>query len=334
MFPSGSGKTTKLPQFCLESGLLGSKKMCITQPRRVAAISVAQRVGEEQGGAVGDLVGYVVRFEDCTSSRTRIKYVTDGILVRECLSDPLLNDYQVIMLDEAHERSVQTDILFSLLKAACSKRSDLKVLVTSATLDTRKFSAYFGGCPVMDVAGRTYPVDLYHSKLRQVMTASGPSNNSYVQAAVDVVMSIHNKEEDGHILVFLTGQEEIDRACHLLRVKCQEEPQLKDRPQLIVLPLHASLSTEAQKKVFKKADQLAQSTSSDSSRSARKCIVATNIAETSITIPHIRFVVDSGYVKQKAFDPVRKIEALIVVPVSKVSAQQRAGRAGRTGRFD
>lgn len=167
---TGSGKTTQIPQFCLDNGFLGDRgMMAITQPRRVAAISVAQRVSEERRGRLGDEVGYSVRFDDKTSSRTRIKFMTDGVLLRECLSDSSLSRYSVIMLDEAHERSINTDILFGLIKAACRKRADLRVIVTSATLNIDKFSDYFNNCPVIRIPGRMFPVDIYHSKTKQIM---------------------------------------------------------------------------------------------------------------------------------------------------------------------
>ncbi|KAJ1437260.1 P-loop containing nucleoside triphosphate hydrolase protein, partial [Ochromonadaceae sp. CCMP2298] len=200
--------------------------------------------------------------------------MTDGILVRECLGDKMLSQYQVIMLDEAHERSLNTDILFGLLKGACRLRPDLRVIVTSATLDADKFGAYFDNCPIIRVPGRIFPVDIYHSKSRQVMTATGPSNAAYVQSAVEVILKLHKKDEGGHILVFLTGQEEIERACGLLR------------------------------------EAIGQGQGGEEK---------------------VRYVVDAGYVKQKAYDPVRGMESLVVVPASKVACLQRAGRAGRTG---
>lgn len=321
---TGSGKTTQIPQFLLDNGFCKRGIVGVTQPRRIAAISVTERICDERKSRVGEEVGYAVRFDDKTSSRTKIKFMTDGIMIRESLSDSNLSQYSVIMLDEAHERSLNTDILFGLLKAACAARPDLKVIVTSATLDADKFRAYFNNCPIIRVPGRVFPVDIYHSKTKQVMTANGPANNSYVQSAVDVVMKIHRKDDDGHILVFLTGQEEIEKACALLRVALQEDPQ--DDRELIILPLYAALPNDVQSRVFKKPTALVQS-----NKLLRKCVIATNIAETSITVPHVRYVVDAGFVKQKVFDPARGMESLIIVPVSKIAALQRAGRAGRTG---
>lgn len=318
---TGSGKTTQIPQFFADENLLGGKQLAVTQPRRIAAISVAQRVSDERRGTIGGEVGYTVRFDDKTTSRTKIKFMTDGILVRECLSDRSLSNYSIIMLDEAHERSLNTDILFGLLKGACKLRPDLKLIITSATLNTDKFGPYFMGCPIIHVPGRVFPVDIYHSKTKQVMTASGPSNSSYVQAAVDVILKIHKKDEDGHILVFLTGQDEIERACSLLRAALKDES-APDR-ELLVLPIYAALTSEQQSKVFKHPRFLLPKGASETMpngapRLLRKCVIATNIAETSITVPQVRFVVDSGYVKQKAYDPSRGMESLVVVPSSKV----------------
>jgi ATP-dependent RNA helicase DHX8/PRP22 len=322
---TGSGKTTQIPQFFLEHDYLSRGKMvAITQPRRVAAMTVAQRVSDERGGRLGDEIGYTVRFDDNSSSRTKVKYMTDGILVRECIMDRSLSKYQVIMLDEAHERSIHTDILFGLVKEACKLRDDLKVIVTSATLDFVNFSSYFNNCPTIRIPGRIFPVDIYHSKTKQVMTASGPSNNSYIQSAVDVVMKIHKKDEEGHILVFLTGQDEIDKACGLIRNTVREDG-LDTKRDLVVFPLYAALSSDQQRQVFKKLSDPGKGKDA-----SRKCIVATNIAETSVTVPGVRFVVDAGFVKQKTFDPVKKLESLVVVPISQVASQQRAGRAGRT----
>eukprot|EP01031_Cornospumella_fuschlensis_P009862 gene9862-12100_t len=173
---TGSGKTTRIPQYLHDARIGGdsNKIIGITQPRQIAAISVAERVCDERRCRMGEEVGYTIRFDDKTSSATRIKFMTDGILIRECLSDPLLNRYAVIMLDEAHERSLNTDILFGLLKRACKRRADLKVLITSATLEASKLQDFFWQCPLINIPGRVFPVDIYHSKTRQVMTVNGP----------------------------------------------------------------------------------------------------------------------------------------------------------------
>lgn len=320
---TGSGKTTQIPQFFVDENLLRGKQIAVTQPRRIAAITVAERVSSERHSRVGEEVGYTVRFDDKTGPNTKIKYMTDGILVRECLSDKALSNYSVIVLDEAHERSLNTDILFGLLKEACRRRPDLRLIVTSATLNTDKFGPYFNNCPIIHVPGRVFPVDIYHSKTKQVMTASGPSNTSYVQAAVDVVLKIHRKEEEGHILVFMTGQEEIERTCSLLTAALRAD-KIEDR-ELIVLPLYAALTSEQQARVFKHPKFLLPKGARTEGKLLRKCVVATNIAETSITVPQVRFVVDAGYVKQKAYDPTRGMESLVVVPSSKVSFDTLAG---------
>ncbi|CAN0388716.1 unnamed protein product, partial [Discosporangium mesarthrocarpum] len=349
---TGSGKTTQIPQYLLElerelrgetlekkrkpdghRGMaLAPRLVGVTQPRRVAATSIASRVADERGCQVGEEVGYSIRFEDRTGPATRIKYMTDGVLVREFLEDPVLSRYGMIMLDEAHERSINTDILFGLLKRALGVREDLRAVVTSATLDVKRFTDFFGKGQAIAIPGRTYPVDIYHSKTRQVMGTTGPTSKRYIEDAIEVVLKIHRTQGPGHILAFFTGQEEIDGVCRLLdeAVKGEEEDGKRQegpgvggeavRPtKLLVIPLYGALSGDAQGAVFRAVGP-----------GVRKVVVATNIAETSVTVPGVRFVVDPGYVKQKAYDPARRMESLVVVPVSKVSAQQRAGRAGRT----
>ncbi|KAL6950918.1 hypothetical protein ACO0QE_000200 [Hanseniaspora vineae] len=308
---TGSGKTTQLTQYLYEEGYNANGLMIgCTQPRRVAAISVAKRVSEEMECALGGKVGYTVRFDDQTSRDTKIKYMTDGILQREALLDPLMTKYSVIILDEAHERTVATDVLFSLLKKAALQRPDLKVIVTSATLDSKKFAEYFMNCPVLKIPGKTFPVEVFYSKTPQM---------DYVEAALDTVMEIHINETRGDILVFLTGQEEIDACCEILfeRVKNLEDTLAF---KLIILPVYSALPNEIQSKIF-------EPTPSDS----RKVIFATNIAETSITIDGIHYVVDPGFSKVNTYNPRLGIEQLIVTPISQAQANQRKGRAGRTG---
>ncbi|CAK4667593.1 unnamed protein product [Aphanomyces euteiches] len=292
---TGSGKTTQIPQFLLEAGYASNgKKIAVTQPRRVATIAIAKRVGEElaSNGLSPLAVGSTVRFEDNTTPSTQIKFMTDGILVRECLVDPTLSAYSIIMLDEAHERSINTDILFGLLKAMLKQRPDLKLIITSATLDSDKFSAFFDNCPVFKVPGRSFPVDIYHSKQHQIM---------------------------GHILVFLTGQKEIEEACEMLRKRLDRLAHDEPIKPIDILPLYAALSNDKQRRIF------------NPSAHARKVIVCTNIAETSLTVDGIKYVVDAGFAKEKVYNPARGMESLVIVPISQVSAQQRAGRAGRTG---
>jgi ATP-dependent RNA helicase DHX8/PRP22 len=306
---TGSGKTTQLTQYLAEGGFANDGIIGCTQPRRVAAMSVAKRVSEEVGCKLGDEVGYLVRFDDMTSASTRIKYMTDGMLQREILMDPDMRRYSVIMLDEAHERTIATDVLFALLKKALRRRPDLKVIVTSATLDADKFSSYFNECPIFTIPGRTYPVEILYSR---------EPESDYLDAALVTVMQIHLTEPKGDILLFLTGQEEIDTACEVLfeRMKALGP----NVPELLILPVYAQLPSEMQSRIFDPAPA-----------GSRKIVIATNIAETSITIDQIYYVVDPGFVKQNAYDPKLGMDSLVVTPISQAQANQRAGRAGRTG---
>jgi ATP-dependent RNA helicase DHX8/PRP22 len=305
---TGSGKTTQLTQYLAEAGFANNGVIGCTQPRRVAAMSVAKRVSEEVGCQLGQEVGYLVRFDDMTSPATRIKYMTDGMLTREILLDPDLKRYSCIMLDEAHERTINTDVLFALLKKATKRRSDLKIIVTSATLDADKFSSYFNECPIFTIPGRTFPVEVLYSK---------EPESDYLDTALLTVMQIHITEEPGDILVFLTGQDEIDTAWEILNERMKAlGPSV---PELHVLRMYAGLSTEEQNRVFDPAPP-----------GARKVVIATNIAEASITVDGIVYVVDPGFVKQKAYDPKLGMDSLVVTPISQAQANQRAGRAGRT----
>lgn len=320
---TGSGKTTQIPKFLLETGWCNNgKQVAVTQPRRIAVTSVAARVAEELSTPLGQKVGYSIRFEDVTSANTQIKFVTDGLLLREMLIDPLLKRYSVIIVDEAHERSLSSDILISLLKKVLRKRDDLRVVVSSATLEAERFLDFFRPDEgetvheksreeygrIVGIPGRTYPVDIQYRSI--------PTDN-YVEAAVDTVMKIHKAEGEGDILVFMTGREEIDDAIELLSDQIVDLPPASRK--LLILPLFAGLETEQQMFVFQK-------TPSDS----RKVIFSTNIAEASVTIDGVVYVIDTGYVKLRNYDANLGIENLNVVPVSKASATQRAGRAGRT----
>lgn len=306
---TGSGKTTQIAQYLAEDGLLEHGKLGCTQPRRVAAVSVAKRVSEEVGCRLGSEVGYTVRFEDVTSPETKIKFMTDGMLLRELLIDPDMSRYSVIMLDEAHERTIATDVLFGLMKKACKRRPELKLICTSATLDAEKFATYFWGCPIFTIPGRTFPVEILYTK---------DPEPDYLEASLITILQIHLMEPPGDILLFLTGQEEIDTACEVLyeRVKALG-PQV---PELIILPVYAALPSEMQSKIFDPPPP-----------GARKCVIATNIAETSITIDGIYYVIDPGFSKQNAYDPKLGMDSLIVTPISQTQARQRSGRAGRTG---
>ncbi|KAF2719137.1 pre-mRNA-splicing factor ATP-dependent RNA helicase prp16 [Polychaeton citri CBS 116435] len=306
---TGSGKTTQLTQYLAEEGYSDKGMVGCTQPRRVAAMSVAKRVAEEVGCRLGEQVGYTIRFEDKTGPDTCIKYMTDGILQREILLDPELSKYSVVMLDEAHERTITTDVLFGLLKKTIKRRPDLKLIVTSATLDAGKFSEYFLGCPILHIPGRMYPVDVLYSR---------EPVSDYLDEALQTVMHIHLTEAPGDILLFLTGKEEIDQSCETLfeRMKALG-PSV---PELIILPIYGALPTEIASRIFEPAPS-----------GGRKVIIATNIAETSITVDGIYFVVDPGFVKQSAYDPKLGMDRLQVTPISQAQANQRKGRAGRTG---
>ncbi|KAL3914226.1 MAG: hypothetical protein SGILL_006188 [Bacillariaceae sp.] len=306
---TGSGKTTQMTQYLDELGVTKRGMIGCTQPRRVAAVSVAKRVAEEYGCALGEQVGYSIRFEDVTSSDTIIKYMTDGMLMREYLADNDLKRYSALMLDEAHERTVATDVLFGLLKDLCRRRPDLKIIVTSATLDAEKFSTYFFQSPIFTIPGRTFPVEILYTK---------EPESDYLDASLITVMQIHLSEPAGDILVFLTGQEEIDTCCETLYTRMQALGDLA--PELIILPVYSALPSEMQSRIFEPAPA-----------GSRKCVVATNIAEASLTIDGIYYVVDPGFSKQKAFNAKLGMDSLVVTPISQASARQRAGRAGRTG---
>ncbi|XP_053689377.1 ATP-dependent RNA helicase DHX8 [Sabethes cyaneus] len=306
---TGSGKTTQITQYLAECGFIARGKIGCTQPRRVAAMSVAKRVAEEYGCRLGQEVGYTIRFEDCTSQETVIKYMTDGMLLRECLVDFDLKSYSVIMLDEAHERTIHTDVLFGLLKQAVQKRPELKLIVTSATLDAVKFSQYFFEAPIFTIPGRTFPVEILYTK---------EPETDYLDAALITVMQIHLREPSGDVLLFLTGQEEIDTACEILYERMKSLG--PDVPELIILPVYSALPSEMQTRIFDPAPP-----------GSRKVVIATNIAETSLTIDGIYYVVDPGFVKQKVYNSKTGMDSLVVTPISQAAAKQRAGRAGRTG---
>lgn len=311
---TGSGKTTQLPQYLYESGYCQGNngevlKVGCTQPRRVAATSVAARVANEMNCKLGKEVGYSIRFEDETSSQTRIKYLTDGTLLREFLNDPELSTYGALMIDEAHERTISTEILLSLLKDVINERKDLKVIVASATINAKKFSDFFNGAPIFNIPGRRFPVDIHYTK--------NPEAN-YIQAAINTIFLIHTKKPLGDILVFLTGQEEIEAMQENLLEASNTLGSLVG--ELIVCPIYANLPSELQQRIFEPTPP-----------NSRKVVLATNIAETSITIDGIKYVIDSGYVKENVYNPSTGMDSLVVTPCSKASADQRAGRAGRVG---
>ncbi|CAD1478196.1 unnamed protein product, partial [Heterotrigona itama] len=315
---TGCGKSTQLPQYLLEAGWCADGKMIgITEPRRVAATSLSNRVADERNCILGTEVGYSIRFDNYTDETTKIKYMTEGILLRELMSDPLLTSYSVIVVDEVHERTLLTDIIMGLLKKIIRKRRSLRIVVCSATVDAEQLRDFFNinttkdltkdTAVILTIEGRLYPVDIFYIK--------EPVAN-YVTSVVDTVLKIHENEEPGDILAFLTGLDEVDQAVSLLseHAKLIKEGKLK----LLPLAMYGSLPNSEQLKVFWRA-----------AKDTRKVIVATNIAETSITIPNIVYVIDCGFVKIPWYEAETQTNSLVIVPVSKASADQRAGRAGR-----
>ncbi|XP_020088516.1 probable pre-mRNA-splicing factor ATP-dependent RNA helicase DEAH9 isoform X1 [Ananas comosus] len=323
---TGSGKTTQIPQYLKEAGWAeGGRVIACTQPRRLAVQSVAARVAEEMGVKLGEEVGYTIRFEDVTNPGvTMIKFLTDGVLVREMMDDPLLTKYSIIMVDEAHERSLSTDMLLGLLKKIQRRRPDLRIIISSATIEAKSMSNFFNirrkslaqdaeDCApnkqpaILSVEGKGYAVEIHYVE---------EPVSDYLQAAVDTVLLIHEKEPPGDILVFLTGQDDIDAAVKLLTGHGQQYG--SHYSDLLVLPLYSGLPRGEQDLIF-----------TPTPKGKRKVVISTNIAETSLTLEGVAYVVDSGFSKQRFYNPISDIENLVVVPISKASARQRAGRAGR-----
>lgn len=310
---TGSGKTTQLPQYLVEDGYTMSGKFMVacTQPRKVAATSVSSRVSDEMKVVLGREVGYQIRFDDkSTKGVTILKYMTDGMLLREFLSDPELSRYSCIMIDEAHERTLATDILLGLLKDILPYRKDLKLLISSATMNASRFSEFFCNAPIFKIPGRSFPVDIHYTLQPEA---------NYLQATIITVFQIHSSQPlPGDILVFLTGQEEIEN----VRDKMEELAfkMNKTIKPLLITPIYAALPQEQQSLIFEKTH-----------KGVRKVVLATNIAETSLTINGIKYVVDPGFVKEKSYIPQTGISQLVTVPCSKASVDQRAGRAGRVG---
>ncbi|KPA81680.1 putative RNA helicase [Leptomonas pyrrhocoris] len=309
---TGSGKTTQIPQYVWDDILSkrpGGGIVGCTQPRRVAAVSIARHVAHTRGGGkVGGEVGYAVRFDDTCTAATRVKFLTDGILLREIQADPTLSKYGCIILDEAHERTLHGDVLFGLLKAIARKRADsLKIVVMSATLNAEHFSKFWWNAPIGVVHGRMFPVTILHTVEPQA---------DYVEAAISTVLQLHEKEPPGDVLCFLTGQEEIEDAKRILLERMRLLP--NDVPDFSILTLYSAMPYEQQLLVFE-----------PTAHGERKVILATNIAETSITVEGIRYVVDSGVVKAKYYNSKSGMEALTEVDISKAQATQRTGRAGR-----
>ncbi len=302
---TGCGKTTQLPKICLQAGLGVRGKIAHTQPRRVAATSVASRIASEVHSPLGELVGYSVRFSDKSSHNTRIKLMTDGMLLSELQSDPMLRHYEVIIIDEAHERSLNIDFLLGFLKQLLSKRIELKVIVTSATIDPQSFSKYFNDAPIMLVEGRTYPVEVRYQPIEEVDDASGSEPLLFaIRDAIDSCMA----ESTGDILIFSHGESEIKNISQYL-----SQQKLK---QTVILPLYARLGIKEQQSIFSPSNK-------------RKIIIATNVAETSLTIPNIVFVIDIGTARISRYSQRNKIQQLPIEKISQASAEQRKGRCGR-----
>ncbi|KAJ1749407.1 Pre-mRNA-splicing factor ATP-dependent RNA helicase PRP16 [Coemansia sp. RSA 1821] len=303
---TGSGKTTQLAQYLHEAGYTRYGMIGCTQPRRVAAMSVAKRVAEEMDVKLGEQVGYAIRFEDCTSKETKLKYMTDGVLLRETLTRRDLAQYSVIIMDEAHERTLNTDVLLGLLKQIVATRLDIKLIVTSATMNAQRFADFFGNAPIFTIPGRTFPVDIMFSK--------SPCED-YVDSAVRQTLTIHLSHPEGDILVFMTGQEDVEVCCEAIRERLAAVDGAKP---LAVLPIYSQLPADLQARIFERS-------------ATRKVVVATNIAETSLTVDGVKYVVDTGYYKLKVYNPRIGMDSLQITPISQANANQRSGRAGRTG---
>jgi ATP-dependent helicase HrpA len=302
---TGSGKTTQIPRYCLAAGRGLFGKIGCTQPRRIAAVAVAERIAEEIGETVGNGVGYRIRFNDRSSPNGFIKVMTDGILLSEAQNDRFLNEYDTLIVDEAHERSLNIDFILGLLKTLLKKRKDLKLIITSATIDTEKFSKAFDDAPILEVSGKLFPIEIQY-------TANGMENQkeevSYTEMAAKTIDRIQQKNPFGDILVFMPTEQDIRETCEMI--------QGRNYNNVTVLPLFARLSSKEQKKIFQKT-------------TGRKIIVSTNVAETSLTIPGIRYVVDTGLARISHYSPRSRTKSLPIVPISRSSADQRKGRCGR-----
>ncbi|MFH2220532.1 MAG: ATP-dependent RNA helicase HrpA [Pseudomonadota bacterium] len=300
---TGSGKTTQIPKFCLAAGRGIDGRIGCTQPRRIAATTVSRRIAEELGEVLGRSVGYKIRFKDRTGPDAFIKIMTDGILLAETQNDPHLNEYDTIIVDEAHERSLNIDFILGFLKTLLDRRSDLKVIITSATIDTEKFSRAFGNAPVIEVSGRMYPVEIRYSP-----AAQESDEPAHIEMAARAVDELQRKSPFGDILIFMPTEQDIRETRELI-----ESRQYKN---VFVLPLFARLSASEQSRVF-------------AATPARKIVIATNIAETSITIPGIKYVIDTGLARISRYTPRSRTTSLPVEKISQSSADQRKGRCGR-----
>jgi ATP-dependent helicase HrpA len=303
---TGSGKTTQIPKMCLEAGLGIEAKIGCTQPRRVAALSISQRIADELGAIWGREVGCKIRFDDHSSNQTYIKLMTDGILLAETQGDPLLSEYNAIIIDEAHERSLNIDFLLGYLKGLLVKRPDLKLIITSATIDTKAFSAAFDNAPIIEVSGRLYPVHVVYEPFDADSEERG--DMTYIDAAVRAAEGVLCEPGNGDVLIFMPGERDIRETSDLLEGRFGREAE--------IIPLFGRLSAGDQQRVFAPTDR-------------RKIVIATNIAETSLTLPGIRYVIDSGLARMSRYNPRTRTKRLPVEEISQSSANQRKGRSGR-----
>lgn len=316
---TGSGKSTQLPKLLLEMGRGATGVIGHTQPRRLAARAVADRVSEELGCKLGEIVGYKVRFGDHTNDATLIKLMTDGILLAETRSDRLLELYDTIIIDEAHERSLNIDFLLGYLHQILPKRPDLKIIITSATIDADRFAAHFedvnrAPVPILEISGRTYPVELRYRPVEEVEDSAEASVPRAVVRAIEELANEDRAGNAGDILVFLPGEREIREVSRELRFEAEMNPVFH---RTEILPLYARLSPSDQQRIFRRSSQ-------------RRIVLSTNVAETSLTVPGIRYVIDSGLARMNRYSSRRKIQSLQIEPISRASARQRAGRCGRT----
>ena len=301
---TGSGKSTQITQYLYEAGFADGGLIVCTQPRKVAATSLANYVSGQMGSPPGQLVSSIVGARGKRSAKTAILYMTDHALLNECLRDPTLSKYSCVIVDEAHERSIFTDLLLGMIKRTLNQRKDLRIVITSATINPGLFMSYFSGCQKLEISGRMFPVEISWKEM-------SCEDGEYVKEAVSMACEVHRTEGNGDVLVFLTSPAEIQKACDMMSSKVRPA-------EVDCLPLHGKLRPEDQKKVFQ---QLV---------GKRKIIFATNCAETSVTIPGIKFVIDSGMVKEMRYDARRNMNSLEVRPINQSSAEQRKGRAGRT----
>jgi ATP-dependent helicase HrpA len=312
---TGSGKTTQIPKICLDLGLGSRGLIGHTQPRRLAARAVATRIAEELGQVLGQSVGYQVRFDDVSSERTLIKLMTDGILLAEIQQDKLLTKYEVIIIDEAHERSLNIDFLLGYLKRICVQRPELKIIITSATIDVEKFSQHFSGAPIISVSGRTFPVDVIYQDPVDYITDDSDDDQllTSVMRALRTLETFEREQRlpPGDVLIFLSGERDIrDLAMSLRKQELRHTE---------ILPLYARLTQNEQQKIF-------------ASHVGRRIVLSTNVAETSLTVPGIRYVIDTGLARISRYSIQSKVQRLPIEPISQASANQRAGRCGRVAK--